>query len=153
MRSLITALLVVGAVGSNAGIEHTILHGVSVAHVRFYVLPDDVPGFTRADGVAMMEAQLETEGTPVADEDGATFRIVATVFADSSPTCNVNLEGQLVEEAKLLRNGLQVSAESWRGGGTSITTTHDLCAQEARKAIDRAVGAFVATHQAMNPQP
>ena len=153
MRAVISALLVLVAVGSDAGIEDTILHGVSVAGVRFHVLPDEVPGLTEADGTAMMKARLGAAGIPVTGGDGAILRVIASVFADHSPTCNVNLEGQLVEEANLLRNGLRVSAESWRGGGTSITTSHDLCAQEVRKAIDRAMDEFVDIYQAMNPQP
>jgi len=152
MRVMISACLVASAVVAMAGIEHTILHGVSVGALRFTVFPDQVPALTEEEGNALMQSRLDDAGIPVTPGDGATLWIRATVFSDNSALCSVSLEGQLVEEATLLRNGLRVPADSWHGGGSVLTTTDADCAQHVRKAINRAMDDFIEMHGAMNPK-
>ncbi|HVQ29333.1 MAG TPA: hypothetical protein VMV21_07140, partial [Vicinamibacteria bacterium] len=71
----------------------------------------------------------------------------------NSPACFFRLDGQLVEDATLLRNGLPVQADSWPGGGTVGSTTLADCAGSLRTAIDRAMDDFIEMRAAMNPKP
>lgn len=70
----------------------------------------------------------------------------------NSPVCFFRLDGQLVEEATLQRNGLPVLADSWQGGDTVLATTPADCARTLRTAIDRAMNDFIEMHTAMNPK-
>jgi len=152
MRTMISLLLIAAAAVPMGGIEHTLLHGVSVAALRFTMFPDQVPGLTEQEGSALMQSRLTDARISVTPGQGATLWLNATVFSSHSPQCSVSLEGQLVEEATLARNGLRVPADSWHGGGTALTTTDVDCAQHVRKAIDRAMDDFIEMHRAMNPQ-
>jgi len=153
MRIVITLLLAATAAVAIAGIQHTILHGVSIGRVGCSMSPDQPPGLTDDDATALMKARLRDAGIPVTPGQGATLWVSATVVHEDSPACFVKVEGQLVEEATLDRNGLPVRADSWHGGGTVATTTPADCAHTVRKAIDRAMRDFIEMHQAMNGQP
>jgi len=152
MRALVGTLVLATAVVATADIEHTILHGVSVATFRFTMFPDHVPGFTETEANALIRSRLDEAGIPVTSGDGATLWVKATVFSDNSSTCSVTLDGHLVEEATLLRNGRRVRADSWSGGGSILTTTPADCAHAVGEAIDRTMSDFIEMYGAMNPQ-
>jgi hypothetical protein len=153
MRASITAVLLAAAAVATAGIEHTILHGVSVGRVGFSMSPDQVPGLSKDEAIALMKSRLQKAHISVTPGNGAMLSLNATVIYKNSPMCFFRLDGQLVEEATLDRNGLPVLADSWQGGGTVGAATPADCAQSLRTAIDRAMDDFIEMHTAMNPKP
>ncbi len=153
MRASVTVLLVAATAVTMAGIEHTILHGVSVGRVGFNMAPDQVPGLTEEGATALMKSRLHRAGISVTPGHGATLWLNATVIYKNSPMCFFRLDGHLVEEATLQRNGLPVLADSWQGGGTVDATAPGDCARSLRTAIDRAMNDFIEMRTAMNPKP
>jgi hypothetical protein len=117
------------------------------------MFPDQVPGLTKDDAIALMKSRLRETDISVTPGNGATLLLNATVIYKNSPVCFFRLDGQLVEEATLQRNGLPVLAESWQGGGTVDATTPADCARSLRTAIDRAMNDFIEMHTAMNRKP
>lgn len=115
--------------------------------------PDQVPGLTKDDAMALMRSRLQEAGISVTPGNGAMLVLNATVIYKNSPVCFFRLDGELVEEATLQRNGLPVLASSWQGGGTVDATTPADCAKSLRTAIDRAMDDFIDMHAAMNPRP
>ena len=152
MRARLTVVLLAAAAVATAGIEHTVLHGVSVGRVGFSMAPDQVPGLTKEDAIALIKSRLQKADVAVTPGNGATLWLNATVIYKNSPVCFFRLDGQLVEDATLLRNGLPVQADSWQGGGTVGSTTLADCAGSLRTAIDKAMDDFIEMRAAMNPK-
>ena len=75
----------------------------------------------------------------------------ATVVLGDSGTCFVRLEGQLVEEARLARNGFLVTANSWSSGGVVAVHAPD-CASRVRETEESLIADFVEHYRAMNPR-
>lgn len=159
MRGLAVGVVVLMAVSADAGIEHTILNGVVVAHVRSSVGPGALPGVTREALVALAEARLKDGGVRrnlTADPD---LIISVAVTTGQTGSCFVTVDARLVEEARLERNGLRVKAESWSGGSRVVVgavpgaTAGGLeqCAQLTMRAADGLVREFVEHYRAMNP--
>ena len=149
MRKLVAGMALLAAATASGGIEHTILHGVSVAHVRTWVGPANIPGFSADALRADAESALASAGIGLDSRSQADLVISVTVLAESG-SCFVTLQGRLVEPAKLDRNGHAVDAVSWERGGTVVAPAES-CAQPTRRLARSAVADFVEHYRAMNP--
>lgn len=153
MRVGLIGAAILLAATAHGGIEHTMLHGVSVGRVRANVGPDAVPGLTEAQLQGMAESSLRESGVPLNPKAEPAFFIGATVVTRLPGACFVHLEARLIEAAKLDRNGQAVDASSWRGGSDVATNSLDQCATMASKAAKEVVADFVEHYRAMNPAP
>lgn len=159
MRPIALGIAVLLVTSANGGIQHTLLHGVSVAHVRAAVGPGALPGVTREALVALGEARLKEAGVRRSPTSDADLSISVVVTTGESGSCYVSVDGRLVEEARLERNGLRVKAESWSGGGrvvvgalpTGPTGPADVCGKLTMDAVERVVKEFVDMYRATNP--
>jgi hypothetical protein len=151
MRAGLVGVAVLLAATASGGIEHTILHGVSVSHVRTWVGPDSIPGLTTEGVKAEAESGLKKAGIILDPGGQAELFVSATVLVADSGTCFVTLQGRLVEPATLDRNGFAVHATSWESAGTLITTA-DECAKPTTEGVRRALADFVEHYRAMNPK-
>ena len=150
MRSGMVGIAVLVAATAIGGIEHTILHGVSVGRVRASVGPDPIPGLSAEDLKAIAESRLKEAAIPIDPSGQAVLQLVATVVNAESGMCFVTIEGSLVEPARLERNGVSVGASSWHRGGTVIAKAGE-CAASTAKAAEGALSDFVEVYRAMNP--
>lgn len=144
MRAGLTVLALILATPAPGGIEHTILHGVSVAEVRTWSGPATLPGLSRESLQAVAASRLHAAAIPLDPAAPAVLWISATVVRGDSRTCFVTLEAKLVEEARLERNGFLVNASSWRSAGFVTTGIGD-CAEQVADAEERALADFVET--------
>jgi len=142
-------LLLLSAVVASAGIEHTILNGVSVGRVRAWVGPETIEGLAaeRLSGIA--ESRLAEAGIPV-DGGEAALTLAANAYGDAG-TCFVSVEGRLTEPARLERNGMSVGASSWHRGATVIAGKGE-CAEHTVRAVEKLLADFVESYRAMNPE-
>jgi hypothetical protein len=150
MRTPLTALALVLATPVFGGIEHTILHGVSVAGVRASVGPDAVPGLTSEALRVAVESRLRAAGLRLDPSANAVLLVNATTMLGNSGTCFFRLEARLVEEARLERNGFLVKATSWSSGGDGLADVGG-CAKGVTDVEEKAVDDFVEHYHAMNP--
>ncbi len=88
---------------------------------------------------------------PLDPKASAVLWVNATVVLGDSGTCFVRLEGQLVEEARLARNGFLVTANSWSSGGVVAVHAPD-CASRVRETEESLIADFVEHYRAMNPR-
>jgi hypothetical protein len=151
MRAAATIFTLILATSASGGIEHTILHGVSVGSVRAWSGPDTVPGLTRETLQAVAESHLRASGIPIDAAAPTVLSISATVVVGEG-MCFVTLDATLVEEARLQRNGFLVQASSWRGRGLVAARDAD-CAKDVADAEEEALADFVEHFRAMNPTP
>ena len=149
MRAGVVGVAMLLAASASGGIEHTILHGVSVHDVRTWVGPDAIPGITEAGLKAETERSLKQAGIVLDPKGSAELFLHATAILHEG-NCFVTIEGRLLEPAKLDRNGFIVEASSWQTGGTVIVKTPD-CAGSTQKVVQSVVRDFVEHYQAMNP--
>lgn len=146
------ALLVATTAGG--GIEHTILHGVSVGRVRAWVSgPDQVPGLTQEHLQGLASSTLDKAGIRPSANSEAELFIGATTVLSQSGACFVHLEARLVERATLVRNGHAVDASSWGRVGEAAADSAGGCASLASKVALDLLGDFVEHYTAMNPAP
>jgi len=150
MRSGAVGLGVLVAASASAGIEHTILHGVSVCRVKAVVSAGQVPGLTDASLQTAAESSLKRAGVQVGSGNGADLFVGATVVIGPSGDCVVYIDARLIEDAKLDRNGLRVEAASW-SGGSIIAGTRQNCGRLTTNAARKVVDDFVEHYRAMNP--
>ena len=73
MRSGAVGLGVLVAASASAGIEHTILHGVSVGRVKAVVSAGQVPGLTDASLQTAAESSLKRAGVRVGSTSSNTI--------------------------------------------------------------------------------
>lgn len=141
-------LILLSAVAASAGIEHTILNGVSVGRVRAWVGPERIAGLTaeRLNGIA--ESRLAEAGIAVGDGEAA-LTLAASAYGNSG-SCFVSVEGRLTEPARLERNGMSVAAASWHRGATVIASKEE-CAEHTVGAVEKVLADFVESYRAMNP--
>jgi len=151
MRAGLTAFILTMATSATGGIEHTVLHGVSVARVRVWTGPGTVPGLTKERLESAAEASLREAGIRLTPGAPAELMISATVMVAGS-ACFATLDAKLVEEARLERNGLRVEATSWSRGGM-VSVNVETCGEHVTDATKSAVADFVETYRAMNPPP
>jgi hypothetical protein len=147
-----TILALVLATPAPAGIEHTILHGVTVGRVKAWAGPHTLPGLSAETMRVAAESRLRAAGIRLDPAASSVLWIGATVMRGESGTCFVRVEAILSEEAILDRNGFRVTAESWRGPGVLTTTSVADCAGEVASAEDHSLADFVEHYQAMNPR-
>jgi hypothetical protein len=131
--------------------EHTILHGVSVAGVRVGVAPDPIPDLTDQRIQGLVESRLREAGIPMVPGAQAMLWVDATTVSRDASSCFVHLDARLIEEARLERNGLRVKASSWHRGGVVSGSSAD-CGKQVTDVIDTFVRDFVRSYQAMNPR-
>ncbi len=153
MRSLITALVCALSMPASAGIEHTILHGVSVGRVRVGVNHDQLPDLTEQQIHSLVESRLSAAGIGIVPDAPATFWVIATVVRGESPAWVVQLDMRLLEGAQLDRNGHRIPATSWHGGAMVIAASSAECTQGVIGALERTADDFIELHTAMNPKP
>jgi len=159
MRRTALGIVVLLATSADAGLEHTILNGVSVGHVRSTVGPDPLPGVTKETLVALAEARLKDAGVRRSTTADPDLVIAVAVTTGQSGSCFVNVDARLVEDARLERNGLRVEAASWSGGSGVVVeagsgldaVAGERCAKLTMDAADRLVREFVEHYRAMNP--
>ena len=150
MRIGTSCLVLLFAVSASGGIEHTMLHGVSIARVRAHASADGIPGLTDASLQAAAESRLSQAKVPMQSGGGADLFVGATAGVGPSGDCVVYLDGRLVEEAKLERNGLRVDAASWSSSAV-VVGKRENCGSFANKAARKVVDDFVEHYRAMNP--
>ena len=151
MRLMIAAICFATAVSVGAGIEHTILHGVSVAGVRVGIAPDPIPDLTEQKLQSLIESRLREANIPIVPGAPGLLWVDATAVSGDSSSCFVHLDARLLEEAKLERNGLRVKASSWHRGGVVSGPSAD-CGKRVVDVIDSLVRNFVESYEAMNPK-
>jgi hypothetical protein len=151
MRAGLTAFILTIATSATGGIEHTVLHGVSVAGVRVWTGPGSVPGLTKEQLQSAAETSLREAGIRLTPGAPAELQIIATVMVSDS-ACFATLDAKLVEEARLERNGLRVEATSWGRGGV-VSVNVESCAEQVTDATKSAVADFVEMYRAMNSPP
>jgi hypothetical protein len=152
MRSLITAVVCVLAVPASAGIEHTILHGVSVGRVRVGVNHDQLPDLTEERIHSLVESRLTAASITIVPDAPATLWVIATVVRGESPAWVVQLDVRLMEEARLERNGHRLPATSWHRGAMVIAASSAECTQAVTEGLQRVADDFIEMHKAMNPK-
>ena len=152
MRSLITALVCSLAIPASAGIEHTILHGVSVGGVRVGVNHDQLPDLTEEQIQSLVESRLSAAGVSIVPGASATLWVIATVVRGESPAWVVQLDVRLMEEARLERNGHRRHATSWQSGALVIAASSAECTQAVTEGLERTVDDFIEVNEAMNPR-
>jgi hypothetical protein len=150
MRTGTVGLVFLIAASGSGGIEHTMLHGVTVARVRAHASAEGVPGLTDVSLKAAVESRLSQGGVQVKSNAGADLFVGATAVLGPSGDCVVYVDGRLVEEAKLERNGLRVDATSWSQSAI-VVGNRDNCGGFANKAAQQVVDDFVEHYRAMNP--
>jgi hypothetical protein len=161
MRKTMTAIALIVAATANGGIEHTVLHGASVGSVRVWIGPQAIPGLTRQGLQSVVESSIRQAGITVDPAGTAVLGVSANILVTGSdpslkqfpPTdawCLATLEGRLVEDARLERNGLRVEASSWSRQASFIGHV-DACAEGVTKQAQYVVADFVETFRAMNP--
>jgi len=161
MRTAIAVIALALATTATGGIEHTILHGASVGSVRVWTGPQAIPGLTKEGLQSVVESSLREAGIVLDPAAPAVLGVsVSIVVADSDPrrnrlpppdaTCFATLDARLVEDARLVRNGLRVEASSW-SRGASVVVPVDSCADGVTKEAKSVVADFVETFRAMNP--
>lgn len=161
MRTALTAIALTLATTATGGIEHTVLHGVSVGSVRVWTGPQAIPGLTKERLQSVVESSLREAGIVIDPAAPAALGVSATIMvADSDPrldrlpppeaACFAILDARLVEDARLVRNGLRVEASSW-SRGASVAVHVDSCADSVVKQTKSAIADFVETFRAMNP--
>jgi hypothetical protein len=168
MRAEVVGVVALLATTASGGIENTILHGVSVAHVRTSVSvghgrspngPNALPGLTKERLREIAESSLGQAGIRLDGAGTADLWIGANATVGESGTCFVRLDAKLMEQARLERNGLLVDAASWSGGTTVFAETFpasarpslERCGNLAAKATEDLLGDFVEHYRAMNP--
>ena len=149
MRLQLVGVAILSAAAASGGIEHTILHGVSVGRVRAWVGPEAIPDFSTERLHAIAASRLSEAGIPVRDGGQAALTLAVEVHNDSG-TCFVTIEGKLIESAKLERNGMSVAAASWHDGASVIAAVPE-CAGHTTRAVESVLGDFIETYRAMNP--
>ena len=152
MRSLITALVCALAIPDSAGIEHTILHGVSVGRVRVGVNHDQLPDLTEEQIHSLVESRLSAAGIAIVPDAPTTFWVIATVVRGESPAWVVQLEMGLMEEALLERNGHRLPATLWHGGAMVVAASSAECTQAVTEGLERVADDFIEMYKAMNPK-
>ncbi len=152
MRVLTILCAVVLAAPAMAGIEDTILHGVSVGGVRAWSGPDAIPGLAKGELQERAEAYLRSAGIAFRNDSPAFLLIRATTLAGQSGMCFVYLDVRLTEEARLERNGFLVEAASWKDS-TTVKSEIPGCGKIVAEAEDGRLRDFVRHYQAMNPPP
>ena len=150
MRAGVVSLAVLLAGTASGGIEHTILHGVSVGRVKTWVSPEQVPGLTNAKVQAAAESSLSQGGVHLKQGAGADLSVGATAILGPSGDYVVYVDARLIEDAKLERNGLRVEASSWTRNAVVSGRSGD-CAESTVKATRDVVDEFVEHYHAMNP--
>jgi len=150
MRAGMSGLALLIAVSASGGIEHTMLHGVAVARVRAHASADAIPGLTSATLQAAAESRLSQAKVQVRSGAGADLFVGATAVVGPSGDCVVYIDGRLVEEAKLERNGLRIDAASWSQSAV-VVGSRENCGGFANKAAREVVDDFVEHYRAMNP--
>jgi hypothetical protein len=151
MRLMIAAICFATAVSVGAGIEHTILHGVSVGEVRVGIAPDPIPDLTEQKLQSLIESRLREANIPIVQGAPGVLWVDATAVQGDASSCFVHLDARLLEEAKLERNGLRVQASSWHRGGVVSGPSAD-CGRRVVDVTDSFVRDFVRTYEAMNPK-
>ncbi len=150
MRIAVVGTAILAASMASAGIEHTILHGVSVRKVYVWVGPDGIAGLSTEGLKSIAESRLREARIPVDPAGDAVLELVAHVHRTDSGMCFVKFEGSLAEPARLERNGFHVHATSWGRDGTVIAKA-DECAASVTKIAESALADFVEVYRAMNP--
>ena len=161
MRAAIAAIILTLATSSSGSLEHTVLYGVSVGSVRVSTGPQTIPGLTEERLQSVVDGCLREAGIEVDPAAPTVLWVGATVVvANSDPrleltppqdaACFVTLDARLLEEARLVRNGLRVEASSW-GRGAQVTMRVSMCADGVIAATRPLVADFVETFRAMNP--
>lgn len=148
-RALVVSMLLFCG-SAHGGIEHTILHGVSLGRIHAWVGPDEVPGITTEALRGRAESALAKARIPIDGSGAATLVINAEVVRGEGAACFVRVEGKLAEPATLDRNGFAVSGASWGSGGTVIGPV-DTCAGSTQRIVDSVLADFVEHYVAMNP--
>jgi len=151
MRAVIAATavaLVVFAVVATAGIEDTLLHGVEVGEVHVSVSAE-LPGLSRDLLQSRVESQLREAGIHVTPGAPARLFVDTKILANSG--CFATVDSSLVEEARLVRNGRRVPAQSWHRGALIAGQDDAECAESIPVAVERTVHDFVEMYTAMNP--
>lgn len=149
MRAGVVGAAVLLAATASGGIEHTILHGVSVGHVKTWVSPDTVPGLTTEGLKAQAEEALRKAGIVLDSGSEADLFISANAVLEAD-TCFVTVESRLLEPAKLDRNGFAVTASSWQSGGVVVMKGGE-CAKPTTDMVRSELADFVEHYRAMNP--
>jgi hypothetical protein len=152
MRAVTIGFVLALATTATGGIEHTILHGVSVAEVRVWTGPKAVPGLTKEGLQTVAEARLREAGIRLDPAAPAQLWINATVMVADSGACFSTIEAKLVEEARLERNGLRVFANSWSAGAL-VSAGVETCAERVTESTRSVLADFVENYLAMNPAP
>jgi hypothetical protein len=161
MRTAIAAIALTLATTATGGIQHTVLHGVSVGAVRVWTGPQTIPGLNKETLQGIVESSLRKAGIALDPASPVVLGLNVTVMvADSDPrlnespspdaACFATLDARLSEDALLVRNGLRVEASSW-SRGASVAVHVDTCATRITEATQSAVADFVETFRAMNP--
>jgi hypothetical protein len=169
MRTRVVGVVALLATTASGGIEHTILHGVSVAQLRTSVSvmhrrgtsvgPDTLPGLTKERLREIAESSLKRAGIRVDAAGAAELWIGAHATVGESGACFVDLDARLLEQARLERNGFLVNAASWSRGSSVLSETLpasagvslDRCGDLAVKAAEDVLADFVEHYRAMNP--
>ena len=150
MRAGVVGIAALLAATASGGIEHTILHGVSVGRVKAWVSSEQVSGLTSAKVQAAAQSSLSQGGVLLKPGAGADLFIGATGIRGPSGDCVVYVDARLIEDAKLERNGLRVEASSWSRSAVVSGRSGD-CAESTVKATRDVVDDFVEQYHAMNP--
>jgi len=151
MRAGAVGLVVLIAAAASGGIEHTILHGVSVSRVKAVVTAEQVPGLTNTSLQVAVESSLSRGGVRVTSGGGADLFVGATAVIGPSGDCVVYVDARLIEDAKLDRNGLRVEAASWSGKAL-VSGRREDCGGSTTEVAQKVVDDFVEHYRAMNPR-
>jgi hypothetical protein len=162
MRAALAAVVFTLATSATGGIEHTILHGVSVGSARVWTGPQALPGLTEESLRAVVESSLRDAGISIDSGAPTSLMVSATVVVanldpdlGSSPSpdaaCFARIEGSLREDARLVRNGLRVEASSWHRGA-QVSVPVESCAERVTEGVRLVLADFVETFRAMNPR-
>jgi hypothetical protein len=152
MRGMAVAVAFLLAASVNGGLEHTLLHGLQLGHVKAWVTSDEVPGLTTDKLQAAAEARLEGSGVRQNPQSDVDLFVGATVVVLPSGECAVYVEARTLEGAKLDRNGLRVEASSWNGKAV-VAGRRENCGSSALTATRHVVDDFVEQYRAMNGMP
>jgi hypothetical protein len=161
MRMTMTAIALILATTATGGIEHTVLHGVAVGSIRVWTGPQAIPGLTKEGLQRVVESSLRAAGIAIDPAAPTVLGMSAAIMiANSDPRldgppppdawCFATLDARLVEDARLVRNGLRVEASSW-SRGASVSSKVDKCADLVTEQAKSVVADFVETFRAMNP--
>jgi hypothetical protein len=151
MRAGAVGFAVLLAATASGGIEHTILHGVSVGRVKAWVSPDQAPGLTASKLQAVAEASLSQGGVRVTPGTGSELFVGASATVFPSGDCVVYVDARLVEDATLERNGFHVQASSWSRSAV-VADVREGCADSTATATRKVIDDFVEQFRAMNPE-